>query len=373
MWLRSRIYLLMKVKVVIICSLGLVLTLACSTTSVSVRQTYEARWRKGVLARGVNPTRVVYPFEATPQMLEWARQIDPPASGDLLRLARLQRALFDTGEFKFVYDGNVTATAADAFETRHGNCLSFTSLFIALSRGLGMRTSLVTVQRKVEVSREEDLVIISRHVVAGYSLAGKLYLYDFYVASDEPYIQRRVLDDVTASALYHTNIGSVALKEGDVQGALTNLELATRLAPDVAAVWVNLGVARRRLGNLEGAAQAYEKALKAEPGDPSALTNLAYLYRLEGHEAEAKAALQAASRGPSSPYTLIALAGVEEVQGHLKDARRHLLRARRGYRHVPEVWDALARFASRRGDADRAARYRKKAERLREKAAASNS
>ncbi|MCG6963936.1 MAG: tetratricopeptide repeat protein, partial [Acidobacteria bacterium] len=203
--------------------------------------------------------------------------------------------------------------------------------------------------------------------------AGKLYLYDFYVASDEPYIQRRVLDDVTASALYHTNIGSVALKEGDVQGALTNLELATRLAPDVAAVWVNLGVARRRLGNLEGAAQAYEKALKAEPGDPSALTNLAYLYRLEGHEAEAKAALQAASRGPSSPYTLIALAGVEEVQGHLKDARRHLLRARRGYRHVPEVWDALARFASRRGDADRAARYRKKAERLREKAAASNS
>lgn len=353
--------------------LTLLLCLGCSSAGVTAGRSYQARWRKSVLARGVNPTRVVYPFEVTPEMLEWARKVDPQASDSLIRLKRLQRALFDTGEFKFIYDGNITATAADAFESRRGNCLSFTALFIALSRGLGMRTSLVTVQRKVEVSREEDLVIISRHVVAGYSLAGRLHLYDFYVASDQPYVQRRVIDDVTASAFYHTNIGSVALKQGDIEGALTNLELATQLAPDVAAVWVNLGVARRRLGDLTGAAQAYEKALLAEPGNPSALTNLAYLYRLRGHDAEAKAALQAASKGPSSPFTLIALAGVEEVQGNATDARRHLLRAKRAYRHVPEVWEALARFASRRGDTKRAERYREKAAKLRQKAAASNS
>lgn len=371
--LRLRIYSVMKVTTAAVSLLVLVASLGCRSTGLSVSQTYEARWRKGVLAHGVDPKLVVYPFEATPQMLEWAKQVDPPASGDLVRLARLQRALFDTGEFQFIYDGNITATAADAFETRRGNCLSFTSLFIALSRGLGMKTSLVTVQRKVEVTHEEDLVVVSRHVVAGYSLAGELYLYDFYVASDEPYIRRRVVDDVTASALYHTNIGSLALKRGDYLGALSNLDLAARLAPGIGAVWVNLGVARRRLGDLTGAARAYERALKNDPGDPSALTNLAYLYRLQGHEAEAKAALQAASKGPSSPFTLIALAGVEEVQGHLKEARHHLLRAKRGYRHVPEVWDALARFASRRGELKRAARYRKKAEKLREKAVASNS
>jgi len=315
--------------------------------------------------RGLDPAEVVYPFTVTAEMEEWARARSTHGSGVLGRLAQLQRGLFDDDDFPFQYVEELTLPAHEAFARREGNCLSFTSLFVALARSLGFAVRLVEVDRVLEVSRDEGLVVVNRHVVAGYPHGGKLYIYDFYENTASRYLGYRMADDVTASALYHTNLGARWLMEEVYAEALHQFNTATRLDPELASAWVNLGVVKRRLGDEDGALEAYRKALEVAPGNASALTNLAHLYFRQNRPEEARLALLAAAKGSTSPYALVALARLEARRGRYRDARKYLSRARWDHQDIPEVWEAMADLAEGAGDQDRARRYRRKAERLR--------
>ena len=318
-------------------------------------------------AAGVDPDEVVYPFNATEEMARWAHQkVDRYTTlVPSQRLVLLQAAMFERSEFSFAYDENLTLTATEAFRRRRGNCLSFTALFVALSRELGMPTFLVLVDRVPEIQKDQNVVVVNRHVVAGYLETGQMHLYDFYESSEQPLVRRRIVDDVTASAMFHTNLGADALRGGRNDDARRHLDIATAIAPHWAPGWINLGVVRSRLGQRQAALEAYQAALELDPGNPSALTNMAILYRREGRDEAARDALRAAAEGPSSPFTLIALADAEMSQGDLRQARRYLQRARRSYGGEPDVYDALARLERRRGNEGRAERYEQRASELR--------
>jgi Flp pilus assembly protein TadD len=324
-------------------------------------------WQRAVTALQLNPKDVVYPFYATEEMLEWAKVKLAPyvTNSPDVRLLTLQQAFFDPGEFEFEYDQARTLTAEEAFAARTGNCMSFTSLFIALSRGVGIPTFLVTVSRQPDVEMDEGLVVVNRHVVAGYRAPTRLYTYDFYLSASTHVVSRGVVDDLTASAIYHTNIGGTAIRQGDLEGAVHNLKIASILAPGWAPAWVNLGVAYSRLGDETAAFDALQKALAAEPGNSSALTNLAKLYRGQGRLEEADNAMRAAAEGTRNPFTLISMADAEMHRGHLDEARQYLRRARWWYAREPHVYDALARLAELEGDSERAGKYRDKARALR--------
>ncbi len=60
---------------------------------------------------------------------------------------------------------------------------------------------------------------------------------------------------------------------------------ATKIAPGESLYWINLGQARRKLGDLDGASTAVEGALHASPGDPLA-TQLRVAIRMERHRYE---------------------------------------------------------------------------------------
>ena len=135
--------------------------------------------------------------------------------------------------------------------------------------------------------------------------------------------------------------------------------------PDWIPAWANLGVARFRMGDVDGALEAYRTALLADPVNPTALINMAIAYRSLGLEEEAQAALRAAAVETSSPFTLIALADAEMVQGDFDSAQRHLRRARRWDSREPEVYDALARLALHEGDATKAGKHARHAAELR--------
>ncbi len=331
-----------------------------------------AHWEAVVRARGVDPSDVFYPFETTPEMERFAREVTAGAVAPLPRLATLQRALFDPRSFPFAYDAPVTSTPPRTFVERRGNCLSFTVLFVALARSLGYPVQLYSVQRILGARKVESLVIVNRHVVAGYRHAGRLYVYDFSRLEKE-FVGRYVpVDDVAVAGLFHTNIGAARLQAGDLEGARRELLIATRLAPNFGGAWVNLGVVERSRGDMDAAFAAYERALEVEPGNASALTNIAYLHTRLGHEDQARAALAAAARGRTSPYSLVALADIEMARGNLKAARRLLGRARRAaHGRIPEVYEALARLAGLRGDAAGQARYAARARRLRRVSGAS--
>jgi len=329
-------------------------------------------WQAAVAELELDTTEVVFPFIATPEMEAWAeeklRHVAKAAPD--VRLQALQQAFFDAGEFQFEYDQARTLTAEEAFAARHGNCMSFTSLFVAMSRSIGLPTFLVAVKRQPEVEKDAGLVVVNRHVVAGYRSPSKIFIYDFYFASSMPYLSRRVIDDLSASAIYHTNIGGLKIRQADYGDAIRDLEIATVLQPDWAPAWVNLGVAHGRLENKALAFKSYQRALVAEPGNSSALVNLAKLYKEQGREEEAETAMRAAADGTRNPFTLIAMADADMVRGNYDDARGYLRRARWWYGKEPEVYDALSRLARLEGDIEKAEKHRLRAAELRLGAAA---
>jgi len=313
-------------------------------------------WQRAVSRLDVDPGEVVYPFHVSDEMRLWAEEKLRPfaASSPEIKLGALQQAFFDRGEFEFEYEGIRTLTAEEAFAARHGNCMSFTSLFVALSRDLGLPTFLVSIKRQPGVEK--------------FRSPTKVYIYDFYVNTTAPYLSRRVIDDLAASAIYHTNIGGLAIRQRNYEEALRNLEIATVIAPDWAPAWVNLGVTHGRLGNEDAAFDAYQRALIAEPGNSSALINLSKMYQAQGRIEESRTALLAAAEGTRNPFTLIAMADAEMLRGNLEEARQYLRRARWWYSKEPEVFDALARLAVREGDYEKAEKHRQRATGLRSSA-----
>jgi len=347
---------------------GVVIAVGVAAPAAADRRAFDHEsWVDEVRRRGLDAAEVVYPFSTSPEMAAWAAQrLDGHGGlGPAGKLAVLQEALFRDGAAEFSYQDGVTLTASEAFELRRGDCMSFTALFVALSRSVGIPTFLVSVRRTPDIERTEGLVVVNRHVVAGYRSANEVVLFDFSVSSSAPYVQHVVVDDVTASAMYHTNLGGAAIREGALEEAARHLGIATRLEPTWAAGWVNLGVARFRSGDADGAMEAYRAALDVDPGNSSALTNLSFAYRELGMEPEARAALAAAVRKTDNPFTLIAMADVEMERGRLDRAARHLRRARWRYGDEPAVHDALARLARREGRDDRAAKHSARAAELR--------
>jgi Flp pilus assembly protein TadD len=327
-------------------------------------------WKAEIERKGLDPEEVIFPFTASEEMVAWAGGVLASGSGEKPdeQLRLLQEAMFDEESFEFVYDGEMTLTAEEAFDTRRGNCMSFTGLFIALSRGVGIPTFLMSVQKTPEVDREGALVVINRHVVAGHREGRHVSTFDFYLTSDVPYTGKQVVDDVMASAMFHTNLGGKFLRAGESSPARAHLEIATVLAPQWAPGWVNLGVALARLGDTDGAFDAYRRALEADPMNSSAFINMSHLYRALGHEHESQVALRAAARSTESPFTLIVTADAEALAGNFREASRYLKRAKRRYPDEPEVYHAMARLARREGDDRRAEKHEAKAAKVRERA-----
>jgi Flp pilus assembly protein TadD len=331
-------------------------------------------WLRAVERSPVDPAEVIYPFESTPEMKQWVDEIlmRYANTGDVSRLDVIQGAMFSK-DFDFAYEDDTTLTAAEAFKQRRGNCMSFTALFVAMTRTAQIPTFLMSVRRTPEVEKDEDLVVVNRHVVAGYRNTKDVTVYDFYITTETPFMQQQVIDDVMATAMYHNNLGGDAIRLGRLEAAVSNLAIATALAPNWGPAWVNLGVARFRMGDSEGALEAYQKALMVEPNNSSALTNTAYVYRNMGREDEAQAALRAAAHRTTNPFTLIAIADIEMVRGNLGTAERYLRRARWWYKSEPEVYHALARLARQRGEKAKAEKYEVRAEKLREREAKASS
>jgi Flp pilus assembly protein TadD len=99
-----------------------------------------------------------------------------------------------------------------------------------------------------------------------------------------------LLDDFELAALYVNNRAVEALSRGDYAAAESGLAAVVRLAPKFVGAHGNLGVLRRRRGDVDGALDAYRTALAIDPRNPAVLANLATLYRGMGREREARSA-----------------------------------------------------------------------------------
>jgi len=309
-------------------------------------RTNQIQWAKEVRARGLDPAELPNPLAITPEMREIMDEV-VEAGDPRDQLVQIQEYLFNDEEFPFTYEAQGTYTAQQTFERRAGNCVSFTNLFIALGRSLGVYLQPALILRG-DVEKEGNLVVINTHLVALYAHADGVTMYDFAQEREQPIKGLSVLDDLWLTAIFLNNRGVDALRQGSYDQAIRRFSYATRLAPDFTAAYGNLGVAHRMAGDPEAALATYRKALEIESGSPSILNNLASLYRSLGQEAEARAALQAADLSKASPYMLITRGDLEMAQGNHRQAMKYYKRARRANPDIPAPWLAIARLQIRR-------------------------
>ncbi len=327
------------------------------------------QWRAVIASRGVDPGDVPMPMYASPAIRQVAEQAAGPG-GDSERLRRLQSLLLDRKSYAFEYDTTGTFTASEAFASRRGNCVSFTNLFIAFGRALGIPLQAGLLFRRGRSEREGDLVMVYNHMVAvlpkrGDTSIGEHTIYDFYLTRDGSPIDLRLVDDVAVAAISASNRGVEALRAGDLEKAHVLLERATKLDATLPDLLSNLGIVKWRQGDADGALAMFRRGLEIDAHRPALLHNLAAFYIEQGRMAEARAALAAASTRDASPYLFVVQGDLELAGGNAQEALKAYRKAHREGPKLVEPLLGIARAEKGLGNDAAARRALRKAEKLR--------
>jgi Tfp pilus assembly protein PilF len=326
----------------------------CATVQqLGEQESAASRWEREVRRRGVDPATIADPLGYTEEMQRTARSV---AGGhtQLEQLRNLQRYLFDEDRFPFDYESHGSYTAVEAFEKRTGNCVSFTNLFMALARSIGIEVQPALLVRPASAEQQGDLIVVNNHIVAVFDHSGTASIFDFNYQKERDRVGLARIDDMWVSAIYLNNRGAEELLQGNAREALVFLENAVKLAPEFVQAYGNLGVVRRQLGDVDGAFDAYRLALEIDSRYAMILNNLAALYQSLGKETEAHAALEAADLSQASPYLLLSRGYLEQVKGRSREALRFFRRAAKSAPQLAEPQLAIARAELALGRTDRA-------------------
>lgn len=251
------------------------------------------------------------------------------------RVQNLLDAIFGSKGLDISYGNQRTKTAIETFESRSGNCMSFTMLFVVMARHLGLGAYFQEVDEVVSWDRRGEIVFTQQHMFAEVEFDNGVVEVDFLPGSEKRYRKVRRISDDRALAHFYNNIGVETLANGAADDAVAWLEKSLELADDFGPAWSNLGVAQRRLGEDDAAEQSYLKALEVGPNDV-ALNNLSSLYLDQGRQEEAQPLLERSKDYlQRNPYHHFRLASQARRQGQSDDAVRHLRQALR--RHQQEA------------------------------------
>ncbi len=157
-----------------------------------------------------------------------------------------------------------------------------------------------------------------------------------------------VAADPTLAAA-HFNLGQLLRDQLDFGGAAAAFERAGTLKPRASDAWLNQGICREHLGELERALDCYREAARLEPDSAVAQFNSGNVMRTLGDLAGAQAAFaRATERAPEAAEVWLNLGNVERELGRLDEAIGSLTRAESLRPDWPEArWNlALAYLAS---------------------------
>ena len=246
-----------------------------------------------------------------------------------------RKALLDavSGKLMINYDSEMTRTASQTFAARQGNCLSLVIMAAALARQLDIQVTYQEVSHFDTWSRDAGFAILSQHVnlVLGPRSSGVRY----FQGDDVPMIvdflpSRQMADAVsqpiaeqTVIAMYMNNRAAEVMVGGDLDRAYWFARAALEADPGFANAANTLGVIYHRRKHLVPAERAMRYALRLDPDDVSAISNLSRVLTEEGHTAEAQALEKRLAEIQRHPPFYFYDRGVEAMQaGRFADAAR---------------------------------------------------
>ena len=200
-----------------------------------------------------------------------------------VRMNELIDAIINEQSFGLEFDG-MTRTASETFRLRRGNCLSFSSMFVAMARYVNLEASYQEVQIPPDWTLQNDVFLLNRHVNVHVDLdpLGD-HVVDFNIDDFKSSYDMTKIPDSRARAHYFNNMGVESMQAGDTASALGYFRKAiAENDRQFSPAWTNLGTLDSRSGYPEYAEAAYLLALKVDGGDLVAMSNLAGFYEQQG-------------------------------------------------------------------------------------------
>lgn len=290
-----------------------------------------------------------------------------PLQSEFERYSALRAWAFEQVE-GYQFEITETYSLSELNTNRRINCLSFSVMFVAAARYVGVPADFQLVYAPPYWDADNKTWINNQHIdVTGvikrersdmdpvielreresYVFTDSSYRYSTavrpspsfrYVVDLNPAIvsmplKRERLDERQVLALYYNNKGMARLLVGDLDEAYAYTKKALMTDSRSAPAWNNLGVIFSRLGELEYAENAFLKAIEMDSDANSARSNIANTYRRQGeYELAAEMESLLARFRDDNPYYHQSLAAqslkdsdYEQAIVHLDDAvaRKH--------------------------------------------------
>ncbi len=307
-------------------------------------------------------------FALSPAMKSLAEELKYTHRNPEARVTALHHALLQPpsrGGLGIRYSAYVTKAAAEAFAEREVNCLSFSLIFVAMSRQMGLEAKV----NEVDIPpmwdlRDGDSLTFFRHVNAKVVMPqGHQLVADLEMERYGAHYRQRMISDEQAAAQYYNNramelLASAPVESHEVNKAVTakgavvgdsvavdtkpvkeavaeqvlesylHLRKGLELNPEAPYLWSNLGNLYGREGLYPEAEAAYLKGLSLDPRDLTLISNLAHLYSLKGDALKANYfSGRAQAYRESNPYYLYALALEALSRSDLEQAEQLILKS----------------------------------------------
>ena len=264
----------------------------------------------------------------SPAMDEFLERYIMPYANKHTRLTLLMNSVSGNGSLGFHYDEGLTLTAAEAFDSRAGNCVGFANMLVAMARRAGLKAEYQEVHRRPVWSSREDTVLLVKHINVVLVIAGYTYVMDVSGLEFSPNVRRRVISDDYAKALYLNNIGAESLLNNDLPTAYAYMAKAIKTEPLLTDSWVNMGVVLGRNEQMDDAAFVLRTALDIDSYESSAASNLYEVYLAQGDlESAAELEDKVERYRRNNPYYLLQLSEEALLESNYEDSLRFLQRA----------------------------------------------
>lgn len=313
----------------------------------------------------------VEPLALSPEMIAYIDRFVNRSQSKTARLRRLLYAIMGEDTFDLVYE-ETTRTAIETFQQREGNCLSFTNMFVAMARNIGLDAKFQEVLIPPDWSIEGQSFIFSQHINVhvdlGSGYLGGDQIIDFNMYDFRDTYERHVVSDSRARAHYFNNIGVERMLDGDTVMAFANFRQSIREDDTFTPAWANLGILNRREGYEKYAEVAYNKALDIDPVNLVAMSNLASLYEQQGQTELAEHYRgRVRSHRMHNPYYRYQLARNAFEEGDYDTSIEHLDYALREKDDDDQFYSLMSLNYLMKGDRNKAQRWMREAEEVAEK------
>jgi len=278
-------------------------------------------------------------FAVTPDMVKFAEHIVRGQNSYFDKVRALHVALLssrESGGYGLVYNAYRTEVPSVTFQQRRANCLSFTLLYVALARQVGIRAEVNEVQIPPtwDLRNKDDMVFL-RHVNVKVPMRESInilrnddVIIDLEMNRYSPNYDQHEIDDDLIAAEFYSNRAMEYLTDNDMRNAFLSLRKAIAMNDQQSYIWSNLGALYGRNKLYAEAETAYLHGLEINPEDLTIMNNLAYLYQHSGNKAgEVKYVSLAHRYRESNPYYQYTLAQAAFASGELELALQFIKRA----------------------------------------------